>query len=79
MHVYPVQVLDFLLENPDQIPEEWKECCIFFWSPYRNAGGSLRVRYLYWNGETWDCNYYWLGYDWNSLDSAAVPASIEVN
>ena len=54
-------VLDYLFENLQLIPEEWKEKYVFFWGTiYRNSDGNLCVRYLYWHGSRWDWNYRWL-------------------
>jgi hypothetical protein len=55
-------VLDYLLANPELIPEEWKDKFIFFWGTiYRISDGSLCVRCLYWNDDRWDWSYVWLG------------------
>lgn len=65
-------VLDYLLENPHLIPEEWKAKDLFFWGTvYRNAFGRLCVRCLCWNGTQWDSGRRCLGDDWNSTTSAA--------
>ena len=66
-------VLDYLLAHPHLIPEEWKGQAVFFWGTvYRYCDGSLCVRYLYWHGDGWDWHYYWLAYDWDSDNPAAV-------
>ncbi|MDE1925504.1 MAG: hypothetical protein KGH79_05040 [Patescibacteria group bacterium] len=73
---YNANVLDYLLANPDLIPEEWKGKCVFFWGTvYRRSVGSLYVRYLYWNGDGWYWSDNWLDSDWDGNDPAAVPAS----
>lgn len=55
-------VLDYLLKHPDLIPDEWKGKAVFFWGTiYRDSGGDLYVRYLYWHGGKWDWNNRWLG------------------
>lgn len=73
--VLNANVLDYLLANPEFIPEEWKGEFVFFWGTiYQNSDGSLCVRYLKWNGRRWDSGYFWLG---NSLHRhfSAVLAS----
>ena len=82
MPVLNANMLDYLLKNPLIIPDEWKTDgdgntrCLFFWGTvYRNADGSLCVRYLVWNGGRWGSNYGWLGVDWRSNNPAAVSAS----
>ncbi|MEK7653001.1 MAG: hypothetical protein AAB358_00745 [Patescibacteria group bacterium] len=80
--VLSVSILDFLSENQEYIPEEWKKdengntIFIFFWGTiYRHAGGRLYVRDLYWNGNRWYWNCYWLDRDWYFHDPAALLAS----
>jgi hypothetical protein len=80
--VLNANVLDYLLANPDLIPDEWKQDesgntrYIFFWGTiYRNRGGSLYVRYLFWDDGRWGWSCHWLGGDWCGDDPAAVRAS----
>ena len=80
--VFNANVLDYLAANPHLIPEEWKKDeqgntrYIFFWGTiYRNSGGNLCVRYLYWSGDRCHWNYRWLDGGWNDSNPAAVPAS----
>ena len=74
--VYNANVLDYLLANPDLIPEEWKSKHVFFWGTvYCYSDGFLCVRYLYWYGDRWYWSYYWLDYDWHGNSPAAVHAS----
>lgn len=69
-------VLDFLLENPKLIPEEWKGKYIFFWGTiYRDSVGSLYVRYLYFHGGHWPASHRWLDDDWYGDYPLAVLAS----
>jgi len=42
---------------------------------YRNPDGGLYVRYLNWNGTTWNWNYIYLDNDWNANNPALVLAS----
>jgi hypothetical protein len=50
-----VNVLEYLLKNPEYIPEDWKKYyAIFFWGTiYRSSDGSLCVRCLVWDGGHW--------------------------
>ena len=74
--VYNATFLDYLLANPDLIPEDWKGKLVFFWGTiYRDSDGSLCVRYLCWDGDGWFWDRGWLGYVWRDDDPAAVPAS----
>ena len=58
-------VLDYLLEHTDLIPDIWKDKYIFFWGTiYRHPYGFLCVRSLYWDGESWYWNSFWLGDGW---------------
>jgi hypothetical protein len=57
--------LDGLLANPGLIPETWKGKYVFFWGTiYRDSGGNLVVRCLYWAGDRWCWFYYWLDSRW---------------
>jgi hypothetical protein len=74
--VFNANLLDYLLNNPHLIPEEWEGKYVFFWGTvYRHSGGSLYVRYLYWDGGRWDWGCRWLGSAWRDDRPAAVPAS----
>lgn len=80
--VLNANVLDFLLKNPNLIPEEWKKDAsgntryIFFWGTiYRRSLGHLYVRYLCWSDGSWYWLYYWLDVDWGGDNPAAVFAS----
>lgn len=75
--VFGAQLLDFYLEHPDLIPEDWKKKgWIFFWGTiYRDANGSLFVRYLLWYGTRWVSSCRWLDRDWLDDGPAAVSAS----
>jgi len=69
-------VLDWLLAHPEFIPEEWKGKYVFFWgTTYRDSGGDLYVRYLYWSDGVWRWNCFWLGSNWRGNDPAVVAAS----
>lgn len=69
-------VLQYLLEHPDLIPEEWKEKWVYFWGTIlRRPSGSLYVRCLYWYDDRWFSVYDRLDYGWDSYYPAAVSAS----
>jgi hypothetical protein len=80
--VLNANVLDYLLKNPQIIPEEWKKDekgntrFIFFWGTiYRDSYGGLCVRYLYWFVVRWDWGHNWLGIDFSDHNLSAVLAS----
>ena len=80
--VLNANILDALLHNRHLILEDWKKDengntrYIFFWGTiYRNSGGGLYVRYLYFSGGEWYSDYDWLDYAWHSIDPSAVRAS----
>jgi hypothetical protein len=74
--VFNANVLDYLLANPHLIPEEWKGKSIFFWGTvYRRSSGRLYVRYLFWNGGSWDWISRCLDEGWGDGDPALVRAS----
>lgn len=69
-------LLDYLLEHPELIPDAWKGKVVFFWGTiYRRSGGGLYVRCLGWGGGGWDWDSGWLGGGWGSGSPAAVLAS----
>jgi len=69
--VLTANVLDYLLEHPELIPEEWKGKAIFFWGTiYRNSDGFLSVRYLFWDGDGWRWLCRWLDNDWLDYNPA---------
>ena len=78
--VFGAQLLDFYLEHPDLIPEDWKKKgWIFFWGTiYRDYRGNLCVRFLFWNGTRWDSRYDWLACGWLDDSPAAVSANPQV-
>lgn len=75
--VLGAQLLDFYLEHPDLIPEDWKKKgWIFFWGTiYHGASGSLYVRYFAWNGTGWYSGCHRFDGTWNDSGPAAVSAS----
>ncbi|MEK7576265.1 MAG: hypothetical protein AAB482_01085 [Patescibacteria group bacterium] len=80
--VLNANVLDYLFAHPDLIPEEWKVDAegrtryIFFWGTiYRDSGGGLCVRCLYWYGGRWLWFCDWLAHGWYVDGPAALLAS----
>jgi len=66
-------LLDFLLKNPQLIPESWKGQSVFFWGTiYRDADGGLYVRYLCWRGGRWLWRCLRLARGWDGNDPALV-------
>ena len=73
--VLNANVLDYLLDYPELIPEEWKGKYIFFWGTiYRSSDGGLRVRCLGWDGSRWYWSYRWLGRGFASGSPAALAS-----
>lgn len=73
--VFNANILDYLLDNPRLIPEEWKEKMVFFWGTiYRDSDGNLFVRYLVWRGGSWEQSYSWLVNAFDTDDPAVVSA-----
>lgn len=71
--VLNANVLDYLLANPQLIPEEWKGKAVFFWGTiYRNSDGRLCVRYLCWRGGRWDWSNYWLDFNFDDRNPAVL-------
>lgn len=59
--VLNANVLDYLLEHPHLIPQEWKGKAVFFWGTiYRRLLRALCVRYLFWSGGEWFWEFIWL-------------------
>jgi hypothetical protein len=69
-------VLKFLLDNPTEIPNEWKNKYIYFWGTIlQNPNGVRFVLYLFWGDGEWDWMYDWLDSDWGVDNPSAVLAS----
>jgi hypothetical protein len=69
--VLNANVLDYLLEHKEEIPEEWKGKYIYFWGTiFRNSDGYRYVRYLCWVGSDWDDDSRWLGDGWDGSKPA---------
>lgn len=74
--VYNANLLDYLLDNPHLIPEEWKCKAVFFWGTiYRSSGDRLCVRCLIWDGGRWLRDRNWLDFNFGSGGPSAVAAS----
>ena len=70
-------VLDWLLEHPEYIPEDWKGKYVYFWGTiYSSPHGDRYVLCLYWGGGAWHRDYGWLGFDWVGYNPAAVASSL---
>ena len=81
--VLNANVLDYLLEHQELIPDDWKKDekgnsrYIFFWGTiYRDSDGDPSVRCLYWRGVVW--HWYWLEHVWREIYPAALRASSSV-
>jgi hypothetical protein len=75
--VLNANVLDYLLAHTELIPEEWKGKYVFFWGTiYLYSGGRLYVRCLYWRGDRWNWDCFWLGDVFRDYNPAALFASI---
>lgn len=75
-------VLDYLLENKDKIPEEWKEdskgntrLIFFLGTIFRNSDGDLYMRCLYFHDGEWQTDYDWLDNRFHDDDPAVVSES----
>lgn len=69
-------VLDWLMDHPDQIPDEWKGKYVYFWGTiYRDSDDDLCVRYLYWYGGAWYWDCHWLDHGFDGRNPAALRAS----
>jgi len=64
IQVLNINVLDFLLANKDQIPDEWKGKNIFFLGTiFNEKGGRQSVCYLEWDGSDWVSDHHWLDFE----------------
>lgn len=76
MPVLNANILDFLLKNPQLIPESWKTGYTYFWGTiYRYSDGSLCVRCLDWGAGQWQAYCTWLDGGWYGQNPAALLAS----
>jgi hypothetical protein len=71
--VYNANLLDYLLDNPYLIPQEWKGKEVCFWGTiYRLSDGNLYVRCLVWHGGHWSQGDDCLDGNFNSHCPSAV-------
>lgn len=61
-------VLQYLYENPSEVPEEFKEYwCYFFGTDLRGKDGDWTVPYGHWTGSEFSRRADWLRRDWRSF------------
>ena len=73
---FNANLLDYLLKNPNIIPDEWKGKYVFFWgTTYRGRDGGLFVRCLCWFGGRWFWSCHWLARAFFGVSPAALRAS----
>ena len=66
----------YLLDNPEKIPEDWKNKYVYFWGTIlRDPSGDRYVLYLCFSGGEWDWRCSWLGSGWNARSLSAGLAS----
>lgn len=53
--VLPANVADFLLKNPNHIPEEWDDIFVYFWGTIFQGHGRFWIRSLCGSGNTREC------------------------
>ena len=77
--VLNANVLDYLLKNPQIIPESWKKDekartrYIYFWGTiYHDSYGSSFVRYLYFSYDSWDWGFSWFRNGFVGLEPALL-------
>lgn len=76
--------LDYLLKNPDKIPESWKEKTkdgytqyIYFWGTiFRRSDGNLYVRCLSFGDGVWQSFCVWLDGVWSGANPAALSQEL---
>jgi hypothetical protein len=72
---YNANLLDYLLENPDLVPEQWKGKFVYFWGTvYQDTGDKTCVRCLCRHRGEWRWHYGWLESDFIGSEPAVVPA-----
>lgn len=84
-HPLSAAVLDYLIEHPEETPEQWKEKTpsgstqfVFFWGTiYRSRNGYLCVRYWCWGEGRWQSYYHWLDFNWSGRSPSALLASTQ--
>jgi hypothetical protein len=72
---YNANLLDYLLNNQDLIPEQWKGKSVYFWGTvYRDSDDRACVRCLCRHHGEWRWHYGWLDSHFIGSEPAAVPA-----
>lgn len=74
--VMNANLLDYLLANPELIPEEWRDKVVFFWGTiYRDSSNNLCVRDLCFCEGKWAWHCGWLKNVWRARSPAVVASS----
>ncbi len=69
-HVLNDNVLDYLLEHQEIIPEDWRDKKILFWGTlYSSNNGFLSIYSMYWDGFLWHKKSKWV--DWDRFFNAS--------
>ncbi|MFA5024863.1 MAG: hypothetical protein WC523_08035 [Patescibacteria group bacterium] len=76
--VLNANVLDYLWNNKNLIPEEWKDKIIYFWGTIYDSKDGPRVRCLEWNGLMWLEHTRRLSNCWSSGSFAVLAAAEEL-
>jgi hypothetical protein len=64
-----------MLREQDKIPTEWRKYCLVFPEVWQSLSGHRGVFYLYWGGNRWSLDCYWLDDDFDSYCRLVRPAS----
>lgn len=74
-------VLDYLYEHQELVPDEWKDGrLMYFWGTvFAAVSGNLYVRSFYWSEGVCYRDYGWLGNAWRSDRPAVVSANSSKN
>lgn len=70
--VLNANVLDYLLQHRELIPEEWKDYTVYFWGTVYIRCGELVVRCLFWNGFNWLEDFDTLDLSWNDEEPTVI-------
>lgn len=66
---------DAYLANPDTIPAYWEGLQVFFWRLILvSRGGTLRIPFLYKQGDVWKGGTRWIESTWRDIGPAAIHA-----
>lgn len=73
MRVANLAVLDYLKENPETVPIEWKKYWLYFFgTELRGLVGFWYVPCGYWYGGEWGRSARWLSRDWDSSNRVVL-------